>query len=214
MGFNISRKTIAKYLGYRGQALDGPTDELVTQALAELECVAPRHVLARLPLSLHGDVAQVGNIVFGSKSLSKHLAGCREAVLLAATLGVQADQMIRKASISHMSRAVVLQACAAAKLEGYLNATCAELAQELQKEGLYLTPRFSPGYGDLSLDCQQELLDVLEAGKRIGLSLTAGKMLAPTKSVTAVMGISPERQGACIQTCAHCPNTACPFREE
>ena len=210
----VSRKTIAKYLGYRGQALDRPTDELVTQALAELEIITPRHVLARFPLAIDGDVAQVGDMPFKSKSLAGHLAGCREAVLLAATLGVQADQMIRKASISHMSRAVVLQACAAAKLEGYLNLTCAALGQELKKEGLYLTPRFSPGYGDLSLVCQQELLDVLEAGKRIGLSLTAGKMLAPTKSVTAVIGISPERQSACIQTCARCPNTACPFREE
>jgi hypothetical protein len=210
----VSRKTIAKYLGYRGQSLDGPTDELVTRALAELESVTPRHVLARFSLALHGDTAQVGNITFESASLAGHLAGCHEAVLLASTLGVQADQMIRRASLSHMSRAVVLQACAAAKLEGYLNVTCAALAQELKKEGMYLTPRFSPGYGDLSLDCQQELLDILEAGKHIGLSLTTGKMLAPTKSVTAVIGISPERQSACIQTCARCPNTACPFREE
>lgn len=214
MEFEVSRRTIAKYLGYRGQSLDAATNALVDEALGELESVTPRHALARLPLELDGDTARIGGMMIESKSLSAHLRGCREAVLLAATLGVQADRMIHAASMHQMSRAVVLQACAAARLEGYLNAACAALARELEKEERYLTPRFSPGYGDLSLDYQQGLLDVLEAGKRIGLTLSGGKMLIPAKSVTAILGVSPQRQSACIQTCARCPNTACPFREE
>ncbi len=214
MGEEISRKTVAKYLGYRGQSLDAPTAALVEEAIGELSSLTPRHVLRRFTLSISENTAVIGSLVMESKSLAAHLAGCREAVLLAATLGVQADQMIRRASVAHMSRAVVLQACAAARLESYLNTTCEALAHELQKEDLYLTPRFSPGYGDLALDVQGELLALLDAGKRIGLGLTAEHMLTPIKSVTAILGLSPEKQTACYQVCQRCPHSACPFREE
>ncbi len=210
----ISRKTVAKYLGYRGKALDEPTAALVEEAIRELSAITPRHVLRRLPLSISESMLHIGSLTMESKSLADHLAGCREAILLAATLGVQADQIIRRASVTHMSRAVVLTACAAAKLEAYLSATGDALARELQKESLFLTPRFSPGYGDLSLSRQGELLNLLEAGKRIGLGLTAEHMLTPTKSVTAILGLSPEKRTACYQVCQRCPHLACPFREE
>ena len=51
------------------------------------------------------------------------------------------------------------------------------------------TWRFSPGYGDLPLSLQEELLSAVEAGKRIGLATTAGYMLTPMKSVTAIIGL-------------------------
>jgi 5-methyltetrahydrofolate--homocysteine methyltransferase len=210
----ISRKTVARYLGYRGKTLDEPTAALVEEAIRELSAVTPRHVLRRLPLSITKSNVRIGSLAVESKSLAEHLKGCREAILLAATLGVKADQVIHRAAVVHMSRAVVLQACAAARLEAYLNDAGEALTGELQKEGLYLTPRFSPGYGDLTLGCQEEILALLEAGKRIGLGLTAEHMLAPTKSVTAILGLSPEKQSACCQVCQKCQNTACPFREE
>lgn len=194
--------------------MDEPTAAMVEKAILELSSVTPRHVLRRLPLAVLKNTVRIGSLAVESKSLAGHLTSSREAILLAATLGVQADQLIRRASALHMSQAVVLQAAAAAKLEEYLDDTGEALARELQKENLYLTPRFSPGYGDLTLKCQGELLNLLEAGKRIGLSLTAEHMLIPAKSVTAILGLSPEKQTACCQVCQRCPNTACPFREE
>jgi hypothetical protein len=211
---DISRKAIARYLGYRGKALDEPTAAMVEESLRELSSITPRHVLSRHNIAISENTVHIASLTLKSKSLADHLAGCREAILLAATLGIQADQAIRRASITHMSRAVVLQATAAAMLEAYLNNTGKALAGELQSENLFLTPRFSPGYGDLSLDCQGEILALLEAGKRIGLSLTPEHMLIPTKSVTAVLGLSPEKQSACCQVCLRCPHTTCPFREE
>ena len=211
---DVSRKTIAKYLGYRGRPLDEPTSALIETALMELEPIAPRHVMRRLTLSIIDNKVIIDSFRVDSQSLSGHLAGCNEAVLLAATLGVQADRLIARASIARMSKAVVLQACAAAKLEGYLNAIGHDLAREVEAEGLYLTPRFSPGYGDLPLACQTEVLTLLEAGKRIGLGLTADLLLTPIKSVTAIIGLSRKKQSACYQVCQRCPHTACPFREE
>lgn len=211
---DISRKTIAKYLGYRGKPLDADTAALVEAALIELGLITPRHVLHRYPLVITDGAVDIGGFHTSSQSLSNHLSGCSEALLLAATLGIQADQLISRASLTRMSKAVVLQACAAAMLEAYLNEALHKLAKEIEPEGLYLTPRFSPGYGDLPLSCQSDMLALLEAGKRIGLSLTKEGMLTPVKSVTAIIGLSHQKQSACYQVCQRCPHTACPFREE
>ena len=79
-------------------------------------------------------------------------------------------------------------------IEAYCDACQKELSTEAAKEGLYLRSRFSPGYGDFSLDYQKELLILLDAPKRIGLTVTDSMMLTPTKSVTAVMGLTAEKE--------------------
>ena len=62
------------------------------------------------------------------------------------------------------------------------------------QEGLTLSPPFSPGYGDAPLSCQGALLSWLEA-RRIGISLTAGGLMLPEKSVTALMALRPVEVG-------------------
>ena len=110
-----------------------------------------------------------------------------------------------------MSRAVILQACAASLLEAYCDECCGALAGRGAAEGLFLRPRFSPGYGDFPITFQRPLLEALEAPKRIGLTATEAMMLTPTKSVTAVVGLSPEpdcRPGGC----AACGKADCAYR--
>ena len=99
-----------------------------------------------------------------------------------------------------MSRAVIMQASAAAVIEAYCDACQKELSDEAAKEGFYLRSRFSPGYGDSS--------------KRIGLTVTDSMMLTPTKSVTAVMGLTRERESCNVHKCASCDAVDCPFRQE
>lgn len=50
----------------------------------------------------------------------------------------------------------------------------------MEGEGLTLTGRFSPGYGDLPLTLQPALLERLQA-YRIGLTVNAGGQLQPGK---------------------------------
>ena len=103
-----------------------------------------------------------------------------------------------------------LDLCAA-----WLDELCAAYCESLQQglaPGEYLTPPFSPGYGDWDLAAQQTVLDRLQAPKRLGLSLTGGGMLVPEKSVTALVGISDRPEEACGQKCMRCRKTDCPFR--
>ena len=110
-----------------------------------------------------------------------------------------------------MAKAAVGQALCAAWLDDLCAAYCATLEQDLAP-GEYLTPPYSPGYGDWDLGAQPLVLDLLQAPKRLGLTLTAGGMLVPEKSVTALVGISDRKEEACGQKCMRCTKTDCPFR--
>ena len=52
-----------------------------------------------------------------------------------------------------------------------------------------LRPRRSPGYGEMPLAFSREILEKLDATRRIGVALTDSLALVPTKSVTAVCEI-------------------------
>jgi cobalamin-dependent methionine synthase I len=146
--------------------------------------------------------------------LRNHLSGCGEAYLFAATLGTKADFLLERASKIDMSRAVVLQACAAALTESVCDEAERELSAEAAKRGLFLRPRYSPGYGDFSILHQRDLLGILQAQKKIGLAMTQDSMLVPTKSVTAVIGLTAEQTTCHIAKCMGCKSLNCPFRKD
>lgn len=185
-----------RYLGAREP--DGRVVALVESALVALEAVEPRHVLRTLPTAV---VAEA----FGSEALESHLKGTEEAALLAATLGPEVDRMILRAEVDNTLYAAALHAAAAARIEAYCDEIQAALATARR-------PRFSPGYGDFPLAAQEKLLELTDARRRIGLFLTEGCMLAPVKSVTAVLGLGPPMPGCPEDKCARCAKADCAFR--
>ena len=99
------------------------------------------------------------------------------------------------------------QAVAATIIEGY----CDEVQERVETD-LHQRPRFSPGYGDWDLAEQRKIFAILECEKKLGLTLTDGLMMAPSKSVTAVIGLSEEE--SCVwKKCQQCNNINCPYRE-
>ena len=203
-----------RYLGYKpGNPPSPQIEEILRDCGLELMNAArPKAVWKRFPLTVQKDGAlELAGMEISSCDLAVHLNGCREAVLLGATLGVETDRLIRKAEIGEISRAVMLQACAASLLESWCDQWCDEIAGQVSP--LLLRPRFSPGYGDFSVSHQIGMLSALEAGKRIGLSATDGMMLTPVKSVTAVVGLT-DQPGSChTRGCAACGKTDCLFRK-
>jgi len=151
----------------------------------------PLHVAIRFPLSIEGERLSIGPLSVESRNLTKALAGCESVFLFAATLGAGVDRLIARHEAVDMPMALVLQACAVDAIETYCDETCESFARVCGAEGLALRPRFSPGYGDFSIQHQGEILRLLDAGRRIGLSATDAHMLTPLKSITAVIGLSP-----------------------
>lgn len=212
----ISRKEILRYLGYGNKEGDERVSALIEEALEELLAAAsPKSIYRSYPLTLLPE-DEIDFTVFRTKSrnLSKNLADCEEIILFAATLGTGVDVLLHKYTRLQMSKAVIMQAAAAAVIEEYCDGENRKLKQEYEAKGLYLRPRFSPGYGDFSLECQKEITTVLETPKRIGIMLTESLLMTPSKSVTAVMGVSKKPYRCEIKGCESCGKKDCAYRRQ
>ena len=206
-------REILRYLGVRGQTADERLLQSVDACLAELRAAATPRCLSRLfPLVLEGNTARLGSLTIESADLANHLRGCNEAILFAATLGARVDFLLERTAKTDMGRAVVLQACAAALTESWCDVCMRPLEAEAASRGLFLRPRYSPGYGDFPLRHQPDILRLLDSPKKIGLTATERFMLVPTKSVTAVIGLTDEPSSCHIGRCMMCDAKNCPFR--
>ncbi len=120
-----------------------------------------------------------------SRDLKKYLAGCKKLVLFAATAGAGIDRAIAKYSRLSPARAAVIQAQGAALAEDW----CNFLHDGFITRRGALKARFSPGFGDLSLDIQRDIFRALQVTKNIGVVLSDDCFMTPSKSVTAIAGI-------------------------
>ena len=207
-------KEAIRYLGYGKSSIDEKTYVLIQECFEELERISvPKCVYQIFELSFsQEDELQICNLHIKSKNLYKNLRGCEQVVLFGTTLGSVLDRQLHTYEITDMAKAVVMQACAAAMLEEYCDKVQNEIAMELSAEHLYLRPRFSPGYGDFSILHQQAILNMLDAPKRIGLTMTDAYMLAPTKSVTAIIGVSNTKEPCHQKGCEECTKADCLYR--
>ena len=139
-----------------------------------------------LPVKLCGEECRVGELTLTSASLAKALSGCERAVVFAATVGLELDHLLVKYNRLDAAKALFLQALGAERVEALCDAFCAEF------EGA--VPRFSPGYGDLPLDTQRALFALLDCPRKLGLTLNESLLMSPTKSVTALVGITRSTQ--------------------
>lgn len=210
---DVRTKEAVRYLGYGNHAIDGRTLALISSSFQELEEAAGRRSIYRIfDVSQEEEALLIGTLKINSKNLRRNLKSCEKAYILAATLGVGVDTLLRRYTLTDMARVVILQACAAAMLEEYLDGCQEILSREQEKDGYYLRPRFSPGYGDFPITHQEQILQILDAPKKIGLSLTAGSMLTPTKSVTAIVGLSKLNIPCHVQGCEACDKIDCTYR--
>ena len=149
-----------------------------------------------------------------SLGLKKNLDGCRRAILFAATIGLEADRLIAKYARISPVHSLLLHGLGAERIEAVCNEFCRQKNLDLNLQGLCLTPRFSPGYGDLPLSFQRDIFSFLECEKHLGLTLTPTLLMVPTKSVTAVAGIRQKGAPRAQSGCAACSRADCSFRRD
>ena len=211
---SVDKKEVLRYLGYGRSEADIQVMQSIESAIEKLQHAAqPRWLYDVFPLQL-GSENQIDFFCFKahSKHHSKNLKGCEKVVIFAATLGIQVDLLIERYVKLQISQGVIMQAVAAAMIEQFCDECQEEIRQKMELEGWYLRPRFSPGYGDFSLNHQTEIISVLQCPKKIGLTLTDSLLMAPAKSVTAVIGLSRTQQPCHRHGCEACEKKDCAFR--
>lgn len=149
-----------------------------------------------------------------SRALARHLCGCCQAVVFAATVGLWPDRAVMRYARTEPSKALAVQALGAERIESLCDAFETDLRAEYEPQGLYVRPRFSPGYGDLNITLQREIFRVLDCSKKIGLTLNDSMLMSPTKSVTAIIGLGDRQVSQQGRRCAVCTQPNCSFRSE
>ena len=214
MSVTCEIREVRQYLGMQRAGADDVIDEEIRRTLADLqEWIRPASVYSIFPLTWQDGMPVIAGYLFESRDLARNLKGCSKAALLAATIGMETDRHIRRAQIRSMKDAALLQAASAAMVEKYTDIINEEIICEGKNMGLYPRPRYSPGYGDLSLETQKIVFTLLNPEKHAGITLTDSLLMVPSKSITAVIGLA-ETESSCIRyDCEECTmRDTCAFR--
>lgn len=202
-----------RYLGFGRNAADEQTERLISEVFTELDRIArPKAVHRVFSCVQRKEEIQIGTMQVHSKNLARNLQGCTQTVLMATTLGIEVDLAMRRYALTDMAKVVIFQACAAAMLEEFCDECQVKIADEMAPEYRGMRPRFSPGYGDFDIHHQEEILRMLDAHKKIGLSMTESYMLTPTKSVTALIGFAEKEMDCPKSGCEACEKKDCIYR--
>ena len=187
-GFEIEpdAREALRYMGMKDKEFSDEFRNIFEECLAEYKKAASYKAVYRFT-----DVCQngenescLGFCKICSDSLYKNLSGCERAVVFAATAGAGVDRLILRYNKISPTHALVSDCIASSAIEVWCDKVNSEIS------ALYKTkPRFSPGYGGVSLEYQKDVLRFLDAQRKIGIILNDAFMMKPVKSVTAFIGI-------------------------
>ncbi|MBR0414927.1 MAG: Vitamin B12 dependent methionine synthase activation subunit [Clostridia bacterium] len=186
----IETKEVLRYL----RTNSGVKDEELLQRIARCtekayQTIRPKTIYEFFDCTTDAGGALIGGVRFESKRLAANLAGCKQVVAFAATLGTQADTLLRTAKAEGAAQLMIYQAVLAAMVEE----VCDNLeAQIKETHHVKLRQRYSPGYFDLALESQKDFFDLMDITKRIGVTLSDTMLMIPSKSVTAFIGVEYE----------------------
>ncbi|MBE6852048.1 MAG: methionine synthase [Ruminococcus sp.] len=212
---SINRPEALRYLACHDENISELESGIMDRCESELVGIlSPRFVYRYFDIEVSADKVKLigANLILDGADISAHLNECSGVVLIAATLGADADALIRKMQITDMARAVITDALASAAIEQ----VCVAAEEKIKSEhtGKYFTWRYAPGYGDFSIEIQKRFLDVLDAPRKIGLCTSESSMLTPIKSITSVMGVSETPLSHKMRGCITCDmREKCRFRK-
>ena len=162
------------------------------------------------------EVLDIGSLPIQGVSLAKHLEGCNQIAVMAVTLGPEVDRLINETQEHRIALGVVIDSGASIMAELATNMAEEQIRNEIAEKGpIFMTGRFSPGYGDSPLEMQAEVLELLHADEKLGITLSKGYMMSPSKSITAIMGLADHPVTGRLATCEECVlRDKCQLRKE
>ena len=186
----VNRKTVARYLGIKSGVLDANTDALVTRAEEMVKQDAKIEYTYKLyNLEFEDDgICLVGtNLKLPGKGIRKLLKNSKQCIVLCATLGGQIDTKTRALAVKEPALAIVYDAVASE----FIDQVCDDIQNEVKEKlpNMKQTWRYSAGYGDLPLELNGQILDVVNGPKLTGIKITEGGLMSPIKSISALFGL-------------------------
>ena len=206
---HIDIKEVLRYMGNGNHEASDDIMSAVDKVCKIFEStVSPDYVYRIFPITADEGSVTLNGITFKSVRLAKHLTGCSYAAVIAATLGTDADTIIRRMTVLGTINAAIAQAAGTAMIEQVADIAVSAVEKE---SALKSIPRFSPGYADWELAAQKDMLALCDAQRRAGITLTDSMMMIPTKSITAIVGLNKTGCTA-KKDCSQCDKKDCDYR--
>ena len=163
----------------------GYTNETIEKCkpilLGEIDC---RYTAVRVKTDVKDRTVDLGFFKTESFFLANNLKGCDSCFIMAVTLGQKVDMLLKRLSVLSAAEYYITDALASALAD-----CAADRAEDAICGNKIRCPRFSPGYFDLPLELQPEVLKAVEAQKYTGITLSKNYLMIPQKSITAFIGI-------------------------
>ncbi|MDR3596416.1 methionine synthase [Clostridium sp.] len=214
----INKEEVLRYLGYKGQEIDENMNQMIDECREEIKkIISPRVIYTYKDIKKIDEGVEVINtsLILIGKDIREHLKNSKKCVLMAVTLGNEVEKKTRLYEKTNLTKALILDACATTAVEEVCDAVEKTVKEKAILDGMDITFRYSPGYGDLPLDVQNNFLRALDAQKKIGLTVSENNLLFPRKSVTAIIGIEESGIKKKKRSCKECSNYEnCSFRRE
>ncbi len=170
--------------------------------------------------SIEKDKVILDEIQINSAYLAKGLLGCHKVTLIALSIGDELPKYSQEKYLnSELKKSSIADILGSYAVEILIDKFHNYLLNKNLLKGVHSSLRFSPGYGDLDLKYQKNIVDILKTHKDINVS--SNYLLQPVKSVTAIIGWSYKikennypngyKSKMCkgINTCSNCRTWAC-----
>lgn len=182
-----------------------------------LECISSLYVYKKFAITVLDDSTVKINdtsVVFKSKDITNHLKNCDYMYLIAITMGNELDRQIKINNYIKPDVAIIMDSCGSVAVECIADIIEKDIEKIAKKDGYNITWRYSPGYGDLPLQAGGDIIRLLSADKKIGLTTTRSFMMTPSKSVTTIIGLTKTEKDKRENKCDYCNNREnCAFRK-
>lgn len=213
----VDKKEVLRYLGYKNGEIPENINSLIDECINEIKEISHwKYVYKIFHINKSAEAVEVegSNLIFRGKDILEHLKNSSMCAIMAVTLGSNVDMKIRYYEKINLIKSLVIDACASTAVEWVCDEVQKKIKEEAESIDLGITYRYSPGYGDFSIDIQPKIINALDAQKTIGLTVSENNVMIPRKSVTAVIGFQDKRIIAHHPGCEKCNNAkGCQFRK-
>ncbi|AGB41258.1 vitamin B12 dependent methionine synthase [Halobacteroides halobius DSM 5150] len=219
ISIEIPKYEVKKELGYQKQTesnskIEKMISDTINLATSLLEPKGKYVILEKIDIDQDRISLGAEKLTFQSQDIADLLADQEEVALLAVTIGGKLEKKVNQLfTEGELTKATTLDAVGSAAVEEVANRITKLISEEALAKGLsHLTMRFSPGYGDTTLDIQPQLL-ILLGGEELGITLSSGYILDPQKSITALIGLGnvESDRPSCDFNCQNCEFEICVY---
>lgn len=159
-----------------------------------------------------GEIRIEDRMIKTSHKICKLMEGAEKIAVFVCTAGRGFSDYARKYNKEgDYLKGYVVDTLGSVLVEKSMDFIQSELEKQMQKDGMNITNRYSPGYCNWAIDDQKQLFSLLPSNK-CNILLSDSCLMIPIKSVSGIIGIGKKVKKSSY-SCDICNNSTCIYRK-